>query len=111
MNQTIKIIPPPKQQTWVVPFQKESDRLDRQSASQSRVTSEETPCLVRTKSTIWVLSVIIFTGFTLIKCFECIHWYMDMPTYIHKRLVIHKRVVRDNVRNIQGDQKSCLGSE
>ena len=94
MNQTIKIIPPPKQQTWVVPFQNESDRLERQSASQGSVTSKETPCLVRTKSTIWVLSVIFFTGFTLIKCFECIHWYMDMPTYIHKRLV------RDNVWNI-----------
>ena len=108
MNQTIKIIPPPKQQTWVVPFQNESDRLDRQShSSQSRVTSKETPCLVRTKSTIWVLSVIFFTGFTLIKCFECIHWYMDMPTYIHKRLV------RDNVRNIALEKttKRCFSIE
>ena len=79
-----KAIPPPKQQTWVVPFQNESDRAD---GGRKSSTSEDTlPIyLMRTKSTIWVLSIIIFGGFTLIKCFECIHWYMDMPTYIHKR--------------------------
>ena len=45
-------------------------------------------CYIRVRNSIWVLSVALLGGLTLVKCYSCIQWYLEMPTYIHIRSMI-----------------------
>ena len=45
-------------------------------------------CYIRVRNSIWVFSVALFGGLTLVKCYQCIQWYLEMPTYIHIRSMI-----------------------
>ena len=45
-------------------------------------------CYIRVRNSIWVLSMALLGGLTLVKVYQCIQWYLEMPTYIHIRSMI-----------------------